>query len=99
MSSMFGAEQRISKRSSARAVQTRRHARATLFVWLDARVCMCNRPVIVWYPLCRPKVIDIGRMVYTQFVSLHVDLNERGCPLIHVVQSVCYCTYVKNSLP
>ena len=34
---MFGAEQRISKRSSARAVHTRRHTRATLIIWRGAR--------------------------------------------------------------
>ena len=38
MSSMFGAEKRISKRSSARAVHTRRHTRATQNVWRGARV-------------------------------------------------------------
>ena len=38
MSSMLGAEQRISKRSSARAVRARRHTRATLFIWREARV-------------------------------------------------------------
>ena len=46
MSSMFGAEQRISKRSSARAVHTRRHARATQHMWREARVGFCNRPEI-----------------------------------------------------
>ena len=34
---MFCAEQRISKRSSARAVHTRRHTRATLIIWRGAR--------------------------------------------------------------
>ena len=48
MSSMFSAEKRIGKRSSARAVRTRRHTRATQNVWRGARVNICNRPMIAW---------------------------------------------------
>ena len=33
-----------------------KNTRATLFVWRGARVCICNRPVIVWQPSCRPKI-------------------------------------------
>ena len=51
MPSIFGAEERICQLSSALAVHTGRHTentRATLFVWREARVGICNRPVIVW---------------------------------------------------
>ena len=65
MSSMFGAEQRISKRSSARAVHSRRHTPATQNVWLEARVCICNRPVIVYGNPTTDRKATIGKVVYS----------------------------------
>ena len=64
---MFGAEQRISKRSSARAVQTRRHARATLFVWRGARV-------VTTLPTESQRYRGTG--------LLNVFLKDRGCVFV-----------------
>ena len=68
---IFGAEQHISKRHSALAVLTRpdkapkekKNTRDQKH-WRGARVDICNRPVFVWQPHCRPKVNDIGKVVY-----------------------------------
>ena len=67
---MFGAEQRISKRSSARAVQTRRHTPATQNVWLEARVCICNRPVIVYGNPTTDRKATMGKWIPTQDIIL-----------------------------